>query len=233
MPKLKLSKSVVDKLQAEGRDVVYWDQGLRGFGIRIKANGKKSYVVQYRNRNTGRSKRKTVGQVGPLMSFAEARAAASALLGEVMRGGDPVEAAQSNRSAARFDELSEQYLSLHAKPKKRAKSVANDVSMLNNIVLPRLSRKQVAEISHRDVHVLHNSLSKTPYQANRVLSLLSKMFELSIKWGMRTDNPAKGIDRFPEAKRHRWLSEDELSQLTTALDNHPNQKQQIQSGCSC
>lgn len=224
MPKVKLSKSVVDKLKPEERDVVYWDRALRGFGVRIKANGTKSYVVQYRNRNSGRSKRKTVGQVGPLMSFAEARAAASVLLGEAMRGGDPVDDARATRSAERFAELSEQYLSLHAKPKKRAKSVANDVSMLNRIILPRLRRRQVAEISHREVQVLHNSLSQTPYQANRVLSLLSKIFELSVKWGMRTDNPAKGIDRFPEAKRHRWLSESELSQLMAALDRHPNQK---------
>jgi integrase len=41
---------------------------------------------------------------------------------------------------------------------------------------------------------------------------------------MRDDNPAKGIEKFHEAKRHRWLSADELSRLGKALDRHRNQK---------
>lgn len=50
------------------------------------------------------------------------------------------------------------------------------------------------------------------------------MFELSIKWGWRSDNPAKGIERFHEEKRHRWLSDEELARLIAALDDHPNFK---------
>ena len=40
---------------------------------------------------------------------------------------------------------------------------------------------------------------------------------------MRPDNPAKGIEKFHEEKRHRWLSDAELARLTEALDEHPNQ----------
>jgi integrase len=50
------------------------------------------------------------------------------------------------------------------------------------------------------------------------------MFELAIKWGMRSDNPAKGVGKFHEEKRHRWLSMEELARLSEALDDHSNQK---------
>jgi integrase len=223
VPNIKLSKSRIDKILAEDREVLYWDEALRGFGVRVKPNGTKSYIIQYRNRKTGRSKRQTIGPVGPLMSFAAARKDAMRLLSEAMQGGDPAQAKQEARQARTIEDLADQYLSHHARPKKRPKSVANDVSMLNAAILPKIGHKTVTEISHSDIQALHNRLSATPYRANRTLALLSKMFELCIRWGWRTDNPAKGVERFPEEKRHRWLSETELARLSKALDNHPNQ----------
>lgn len=223
MAKLKLSKSVVDKLAPESREIVCWDDALRGFGVRVKPNGTKSYIIQYRSRKTGRSKRHTIAQVGPLMSFAAARKDAMRLLSEVAQGGDPVEEHRNARKSESLTDLADQYLAHHARPKKRPKSVENDVSMLNGIIIPKLGSRKVAEISHRDIQALHNGLRDIPYRANRTLALLSKMFELSIRWGWRTDNPAKGVERFHEEKRHRWLSEDELARLTSALDDQPNQ----------
>lgn len=223
MPNLKLTKTTVDKLPIENKDIVYWDTGLSGFGVRVKPNGTKSYLVQYRNRNSGRSKRKTIGQVGPLLFFAIAKATASQYLGEVIRGGDPAEDAQKARKSPKISDLADQYLSNHAKPKKRPKSVQNDISMINRIILPKFKNRFVRDVSHRDIQSLHNSLAETPYQANRVLALLSKMFALSIRWGWRTDNPALGVNRYAEEKRHRWLNEAELKRLTSALDAHPNQ----------
>jgi integrase len=52
---------------------------------------------------------------------------------------------------------------------------------------------------------------------------MSKMFELSIRWGLRPDNPARGIEKYAEEKRDRWLSDEELSRLLVALSDHPNQ----------
>jgi len=69
----KVSKIVVDWLAVDGVDIVYWDTALPGFGVRIKPSGVKSYVVQYRNRASGRSRRKTIGRHGPLLSLHEAR----------------------------------------------------------------------------------------------------------------------------------------------------------------
>ncbi len=73
---------------------------------------------------------------------------------------------------------------------------------------------------HRlDVVRFHNSLGKTPYQANRVLAVLSKMFNLAERWGLRPDgsNPVRHVDRFRERKRERFLSETELARLGKTL----------------
>ena len=44
------------------------------------------------------------------------------------------------------------------------------------------------------------------------------------QWGWRGDNPVKGIRRYDEQKRHRWLQDDELQRLVRVLDEHPNQR---------
>jgi len=62
------------------------------------------------------------------------------------------------------------------------------------------------------------------HQANRVVAVLSRMLNLAIKWGWRVDNPAKGTERNPEEKRHRYLSAAELDRLTTALADHPDRQ---------
>ncbi|WP_245306368.1 tyrosine-type recombinase/integrase [Roseovarius aestuariivivens] len=223
MPNLRLTKSNIDRIVPTNRDTIYWDDSLSGFGLRVKITGVKSFVVQYRNRDTGRSKRKTLGQYGPTLSAQAAREMARELLSDVIRGGDPVANAQSLRRAPTVTELAEHYMTEHAIPKKRPGSVRNDRSMLERIVLPKLGKLRVAEVTHKDIQKLHNQMRDTPYQANRTLALLSKMLELSVRWGMRADNPARGVEKFTEDKRDRWLSDKELARLLTALDAHPNQ----------
>ena len=80
--------------------------------------------------------------------------------------------------------------------------IANDGSAsLERLVLPRLGSKKVAAVQAREIHALHVAMSDTPYQANRLLALLSKMFALAVHWGMRGDNPVKGIQRYHEERR--------------------------------
>ena len=110
-------------------------------------------------------------------------------------------------------EFAADYLEHHAIPKKRPRSVENDRSMLDRIILPRLGSKKVNAVQSRDIHSLHVAMKDRPYQANRVLALMSKMFSLAINWGWRGDNPVKGIERFHEEHRERWLSDEELGRL--------------------
>ena len=121
-------------------------------------------------------------------------------------------------------EFAADYLEHHAIPKKRPRSVENDRSMLGRIILPRLGSKKVNAVQSRDIHSLHVAMKGRPYQANRVFALMSKMFSPTINWGWRGDNPVKGIERFHEERRERWLSDGELGQLLHAMLTHPNQR---------
>jgi hypothetical protein len=49
------------------------------------------------------------------------------------------------------------------------------------------------------------------------------MFSLAVRWGLRTNNPTEGIEKFHEEARHRWLSDGELRRLTAALGKYPDQ----------
>jgi integrase len=111
----------------------------------------------------------------------------------------------------------------HAKVYLRTNSVRTDEGMGRNIVLPKLGKIRVEDLGRRDIEALHKSLKETPYQANRVLALLSKMISLAKSWEWRADNPCEGIPKFPEEKRERWLSTEEIERLCDSLDKHPSQ----------
>jgi integrase len=90
--------------------------------------------------------------------------------------------------------------------------------------LPRLGTLRLAAVGSRDVEKLHRDLSATPYRANRVLALLSSLFGEAIRWKWAKENPARGVKRYPEQRRERWLKDDELKRLHEALDNYSDQK---------
>jgi len=83
---------------------------------------------------------------------------------------------------------------------------------------------KVAAVALAEVDVWHRRMSaRAPTHANRALALLSRMFTLAIRWGLRTDNPCRGIERNQEHKRQRYLTGVELTRLTTVLDELPDQ----------
>jgi integrase len=119
--------------------------------------------------------------------------------------------------------LAKDYLDRHALKNKRPTSIRNDRAMLEGIIVPKLGTLSLAAAGRRDIEALHHSLKATPYRANRVLSLLSKMFSLAMEWKWTTENPSKGIPRYVEDKRETWLSEEQVQSLLAALDQYPDQ----------
>ena len=61
----KLTKRVIDAAKVAEGEIFLWDDELPGLGLRVKASGVKSFLVQYRNAN-GRSRRLTLGRYGVL-----------------------------------------------------------------------------------------------------------------------------------------------------------------------
>lgn len=234
----KLTKRIVDQadharmiaeLDAKGleagkaasdpaRKLFIWDDVLPGFGLSITATGVKTYVVQYRTRTGRQSRRLAIGRHG-VLSTEQARAEAQQILAAVARGADPAAARSSARGAPTVNELGARYLEEHAGPKKRPRSVAEDERMLEAYVKKTIGSRKVSEISEQDAARLHHKMRATPYQANRLVALLAKIFDLAEKWGHRPrgSNPFRWIEKYPEDKRRRYLSPVELRRIGEAL----------------
>ena len=90
---------------------------------------------------------------------------------------------------------------------------------LRRFILPAIGRLKVADVTKADIARLHHELRRIPYQANRNLEVVSKMFNLAELWGLRPDgsNPRRHIKKYPEEKRERYLSPAELAALGEAL----------------
>jgi len=110
----------------------------------------------------------------------------------------------------------------HAQVHKRASSIRNDRGKIRRL-LPLWTDRQVKAINQNDIEKLKRNLQATPYAANRMLALLSKMFNLAIKWKYRSDNPVKGVEKFKEHPRDLYLTEQQVVNLKRALDAYPNQ----------
>ena len=220
---MRLTDKLIKGLPApeRGNRIIY-DDLVRGFGIRITAAGAKSFVLNYYA--SGRERRYTIGS-HPNWPLATARSEARRLKLELRaNGSDPLARLEAERGAPTVADLCTRYMEEHAS-KKRLSSQSDDASMIRMFVLPAFGHKKVAELVFRDVDGLHRRITRrgTATRANRTVALLSKMCSLAVRWRWRHDNPCKGIERNPESRRSRYLSADELTRLTEALNAYPDQ----------
>src|SRR5262249_15737522 len=103
--------------------------------------------------------------------------------------------------------------------------------MLERFVIPRLGNHRVTEVTRADVAKLHHDMRHIPYDANRCLEIVSKMFNLAEMWGLRPDgtNPRKHISKYPEEKRERFLSAAELKRVGEVLREIEEEGIELQS----
>lgn len=218
----KLTKRFIDSIQPDpARTLKYWDTELKGFGVVVLPSGRCTYCIKYRNADRIQ-KRVKIGVHGQITAE-EARNLAKIQLGKVAYGEDLAEAARQVRHVPTVNELAEKYLELYAENEKRPKSIKEDKAMLRNYILKEFGGRKVDGITLQEIQTLHASLGKKRVRSNRMLALLHKMFNLSVQWGWRADNPVSGIKKYQEHKRTRWLQEDEMKRLLNVLDSYPNQ----------
>lgn len=204
---------------AKGNQITY-DTELKGFGVRVTANGAKAFVLNYRV--GGQERRITIGGY-PEWTVAAAREKAKELKRQIDVGADPMADRHEERAAATMGDLCDLYIERHL-PKKRPTSQKDDLAIIEKIILPRFGKMKAGAIRYADIETLHRELSATaPYRANRTVALLSKIFSLAVKWEEVAENPAKGVERNPEHPRARYLDSAELDRLFDALAAHASQ----------
>jgi len=90
---------------------------------------------------------------------------------------------------------------------------------LDRIVKPAVGTTKADKLTRAQLGKLHSSLSGTPFQANRVLAVVGSMYAFAGKAGIVTEDshPARGIEKFKESQRERFLTSDELEMLGGAI----------------
>lgn len=221
---MKLTKSEIDNLPAIQKDQFYWDSELKGFGLRVSPRGKKTFVVQYRH--AGRTQRFRIGHYGKI-TVHEARRDAKIMLGEIARGKSPAKYIGEGRNSPTLETVAKRFMTEHVLVRLKPTTQSDYRHNLKANILPELGARKIVDITHKDVQALHLKMKDTPTQANRTISVLSKIFNLCEKWGLRdgATNPCTQIERYKETSRHRFLDQDELTKLWETLDAIKNEGQ--------
>jgi integrase len=194
--------------------------GVRGFQVVVRQSGSKAFALDYSV--NGRERRLTIGEYGA-WTVKAARDQAAEYRKQVDQGIDPLESRDERRKAATVDELADLYERDHL---WRKRDQRNDKQLLNNYIRPEIGKKKVQDVRRTDIRELHRKVTRSgkSTRANRILALLSKMFNLAINdYEMRADNPVKGVEKNREQQRERYLSQVEIQAVSQALNEYPSQ----------
>lgn len=220
--RIKLSKRLVDAasraLPPRGA-VVTWDTEAKGLGLRVRASGVIRWVFRYRLRT--RQRWVVIGEPGQPWTVDSARARAAVLQGEVAAGRDPAARRDLGKAVPTLEVAATTWIREHAQAHKAPASVEGDRFLLARLKVAYvdfergevgdLGRTRVDAVSRDQVAAMHRRMKGTPTQANRAVALLSAIFSHAGRVG--ADNPCRGIHRYREERRERFLSPDELGRL--------------------
>ncbi|WEK50985.1 MAG: site-specific integrase [Candidatus Kaistia colombiensis] len=217
----KLTKRLIDGLEASSRRFVVWDADLKGFGIRVETSGTKAFILRYRPKDGGRDGPKrfvTIGRYGALTPE-EARSEARSILGSVAKGADPASEKAAAKIALTVKALFEEFERLHVAPKLKPNTAASYRSAFNAHIEPAIGRKRAADVQPADLLRYQAKLDDHPASANRVLAVVSAMYAWGEKHGFIGEgtNPAAKVTRFGNRKRERFLGLEELERLGAAI----------------
>jgi integrase len=224
----KLTKRTVDAIEPQATEFFLWDEGIPGFGLRVMPSGRKSFVVQFR---AGRRARRMSLGPSTVLTCDQARTRAITIIAAVKNGEDPAADRAAKRNAATVSDLADRFDKEHISVRLKASTAKEYRGNLKRFILPALGRLAVPEITRADVAKFHHDLRHIPYQANRCLEVVSKMFGLAEMWGLRPDgsNPRKHIRKYPEEKRERFLSAAELRRIGEVLREMESERIELPS----
>lgn len=229
----KISKRLIDSLAPGSTDLFVWDTDMKGFGAKVTPQGKRVYLLQYRQ--NGRLRRFTIGVHGAPWTPELARRDAGRLLGMIAEGHDPATQKAQAKAMPIIAQLCVIYLEEGAAHKKSS-TLYVDRGRIERHINPVLGRKRVDQLTRADCERFLKNVAdgmtatdeKTklrgraivsggPITANRALGLLGAIMTFAVNRGFRSDNPVHGVRKFRENRRDRFLSQEELSRLGAAL----------------
>lgn len=246
----KLTKRIVDAADVHEKDYFIWDDELPGFGLRVFASGKRSYLIQYRA--AGRTRRYTIGLHG-VWTPETARQEAKVQLGRVARGDNPSEERQLDHKAITVKELCALYtadlnagliLGKGGRPKKPT-TIVTDTGRIERHIIPLIGARRVKDLTKADINkVLKDIMAgKTRVAvktkklrgkaivrggagtATRTVGLLGGILTYAVDAGIIEVNPAHGIKKPKDNVRNRRLTEAEYRTLGQMLrDAAANEK---------
>lgn len=196
---------------------VYYDESLKGFGLRVGTTVS-TWFAEYRPGAGGRGvakKRHKIGTADKLTAD-QARTAAQKLLAGVALGSDPAQQKAEARAARPFSEVAASYVQDHVRAKRKERTAEYYEYILDLHINPRIGTKRFNEVARFDVAEMHSAVGKAAgkFVANRSLAVVSAVFNWADPDGK---NPAKGIERFREDGRERFLSTEEMQRLGEAM----------------
>ncbi|MEE7463118.1 hypothetical protein MFUR16E_18640 [Methylobacterium fujisawaense] len=221
---MRFTKQVVEALSPPpGKPYgLFWDDMLKGFGVKASAGGSRQYVAQYRTPD-GRTPRVTIGRVDTL-SLDEARKQARAILAKAQTGSDPqAEKAEARRQASiTLGSVTATYLA-QAKGRLKPRSYQEVERHLMKAWAP-LAGMPLNGIRRADVAARLNVIAETgKVNANRARSALSGLYTWAIGEGTAETNPVAGTNKPTDEKpRERFLSREEVRAVWKACrdDDH-------------
>ena len=219
MPKVKFTKSVIDALPTPLKDIIYWDSGQPGFGVKVTPKGRKVFVVLYRVAGSGSRVRKyTIGPLGQV-TLHQARIAAQRVFAARLEGRDLAAEKQQTRRhhvMDRVGDLIEAYESEHLSKNRSGSEVAG---LLRRELAAHWAARSVHEVKKREVIelVMRVMARGTPAAANKLFKVTKSFFSWCVGRAVLEFSPAQGL-RAPakELARDRVLSDEELAQIIRA-----------------
>lgn len=158
----------------------------------------------------------------------EARDKALELRRQIREGTDPMEERRELRQEPTLGDLIDAYLNDPETLKLRPNTLRNYRGLAERHIRPALGSRRLKAINRSDIAAVHAKFGKSaPYEANRMLALLSVMYNYALSedraWVDR--NPVIGIKRHAEEKRKRYLSTAEIKRLQQALEDYRREHQ--------
>lgn len=208
-----------------------WDSEAPGLGVRVAASGVRSYVYRYGAGRRWATRRLTLGRHGEI-TLDLARKLARRLAGAVAEGRDPVLELRVARGVPTLAEAWARYQAEYAAHHKRASTQRRDAQCMVS-VLAVLGSKVVDRVTREDVTRWHVGRAQVQASANRALAVLSHVYRLAGDvWRLVPHgyNPTRGVRRYEERPRERYLSAEEWARLGAALEEETEAAQRKYAG---